>query len=57
MKLKVDTYKVLDECVERGIEAGWNKAHKHTDTPTEKDIKNQIQHYIMLEICEYFNFK
>lgn len=54
--MKPNSYKIVSDCVEKGTNAGWNKAHKHTDKPTEDDIKDQIHHYIMLEICEYFTF-
>lgn len=53
-KLKVNTYAVLEECIEIGISGGWIKAHKHTDTPTDDYIKEQILHYIMLQVCEKF---
>lgn len=55
-KLKVKTYTVLDKCVENGIDAGWNRAHKYSDKPTEQQIKEQIAHYIMLEVDEHFHF-
>ena len=55
-KLKVNTYAVLEECIEMGINGGWNKAHKYTDKPNKEYIKEQILHYIMLEICEKFKF-
>jgi pyruvate-formate lyase len=55
-KLKVNTYAVLKECIEIGINGGWNKAHKHTDDPSEEYIKDQILHYIMLQVCEKFKF-
>ena len=55
-KLKVNIYNVLEECIENGINGGWNKAHKHTDNPNEEHIKEQILHYIMLEISEKFKF-
>lgn len=55
-ELKVDVYRVLNDCVESGIEGGWNKAHKHTNTPTEHEIKTQIEHYIMLQLSDYFKF-
>lgn len=52
---KPNAYKILTECVERGIQGGWNRAHKHTDKPTEEHIKEQIEYYIMLEISDYFD--
>lgn len=55
-ELKVNVYLVLSECVQEGIEAGWNRAHKHTDTPSEQTIKGEIERYIMLNISEKFIF-
>ena len=55
-KIEVDTYKVLSECIERGIVSGYNKAHQHTKKPEQNELFNQIHHYCMLEICEYFKF-
>ena len=52
----VDVYKVLYECVERGVQFGWHHAHKHTDTPAEFQIRDQICGDVMTEICEYFKF-
>ena len=52
----VDTYKVLSECVGRGVLFGWNHAHKHTGTPDKDQIQDQIHDDIMTEICEYFKF-
>ena len=37
-KLKVNTYAVLEECIEIGISGRINKAYKHTDKPEEKNI-------------------
>ncbi len=55
-KLKVNTYNVLEECIEIGISGGWNRAFKHSDDPSEDYIKEQILHYIMLQVCEKFKF-
>ncbi len=55
-KLKVNIYAVLEECIEIGIDGGMNKAYKYTDNPTEQKIKEEILHYIMLQICEKFKF-
>jgi|SanBayMetagenome_1026888.scaffolds.fasta_scaffold13616_4 hypothetical protein len=54
--MKVDEYKVLVMVIENGVNLGWNRAHKHSDTPEEHYIKNCIEEAIMLELCEYFNF-
>lgn len=54
--MKANEYKVLEDCVERGITAGYNKAFKHTEEPSQQDIENAISHYVLLEICEYFEF-
>lgn len=54
--LKVNVYKVLEDSVEIGIEGGWNRAFKHTDTPPEHVIKEEILRYVMLQISENFIF-
>jgi hypothetical protein len=55
-ELRVNVYKILNDCVEQGIEAGYIRAHKHTDTPSEELIKQEIERYIMLNISENFIF-
>jgi hypothetical protein len=54
--MKPNTYKILTECIDNGIKAGWFKAHKHTDTPTPEQVWDSISHYVMLEVCDYFIF-
>jgi len=54
--MKINKYKVLSDIIERGIDAGYRKAYKHTDTPDEDHVTGTIYHYVMLEICEYFDF-
>lgn len=55
--MKVDIYKVLSECVERGASAGLRNAFKHNPNPTHEYITERVEYYIMLEICEYFTFE
>lgn len=54
--MRVKEYQVLVDCVERGINLGWTRAHKHSDTPCEARIKDAMQQAVMLEVCEYFDF-
>lgn len=55
--MKVDQYKVLVMCVENGVQLGWNRAHKHSDTPEDYYIRDCIEEAVMHEIFEYFNFE
>lgn len=52
--------RLLERCVGDGICGGFNKAMKYSekgvDEQTEQQIKDQIEHYIWLEIDEAFNF-
>ena len=54
--MKVKMYPLIEQIVEQGINAGWNRAHKHTDTPDEETIKNCIEQNIMNGFDGYFEF-
>jgi hypothetical protein len=54
MKVKVE--RVIEDCLNSGINLGWNKAHKHLDDPSEGLIKDAIHDCIMEQIYEYFSF-
>lgn len=54
--MKPNYYKIIQECVERGIDSGYQRAFKHSDTPSEEVIKEEIERYVMLNICDYFDF-
>jgi hypothetical protein len=49
-------YRLLSDTVESGIEAGWRRAHKHTDIPTAEGIKCEIEKEIMNRMSEVFIF-
>ena len=55
--MKVNTHKILEHCVETGIELGWRRAHKHTNTPGTDLIKNSIEQAIWDELYEWINFR
>jgi|SanBayMetagenome_1026888.scaffolds.fasta_scaffold30160_2 hypothetical protein len=54
--MKVDEYKVLVMCIENGVQVGWNRAHKHSDTPEPHYVQSCIDEAVLHEIFEYFNF-
>ena len=54
--MRVKMYPLIERLVEEGIEAGWSRAHKHTDTPYGDAIKDTIQRYIMQGFDETFEF-
>ena len=54
--MKAKTYQLIQECVENGVQLGFNRAHKHTDTPSNDELQNKIIDSVMLEICEWFTF-
>ena len=54
--MKVRAYDVLRRAVEEGAAYGWRRAHKHTDTPGENAIVDQIVRGVLNEVCDYFDF-
>ena len=54
--MRIKIYQLLERIVEEGTESGYNRAHKHTDTPNEATIKQCIEQYIMNGFDEYFEF-
>lgn len=54
--MRVNVYSVLSDCVERGVEKGWRKAHKHSVDPSEEALCRRITDMVIAEICDYFDF-
>lgn len=54
--MKVKTRKLLEDCIEKGVMFGWNRAHKHLENPSQDVVLDHIQREIMNEIDEYFSF-
>ncbi len=44
------------ECIENGVRRGYQRVHKHTESPGEDAIFEQIEDCIMSEIVERFFF-
>ena len=54
--MKANDYKLIEMCVEIGVDSGWNRAHKHDDKPAEEYIKSCICDAVELQIFEYYHF-
>ncbi len=55
--MKVNEYQVMRDCAEAGISLGWDRAHKHTDTPLPEQVQVCIEDAIMLQLAEYFLYE
>lgn len=55
-KVRVNAWNVMTRAIEEGIDYGWNRAHKHTDKPTEDEFKSAIYNAVTSAISEYFEF-
>ena len=55
--MKPKVYQLLMQCIEDGVEFGYHRASKHTDTPSDDDIKQSIIREIDNQICEWFDFE
>ena len=54
MKPKIQT--ILAKAIEDGIDYGWHRGHKYSDTPDPACLKGEIENAIWLAIYEVFEF-
>lgn len=57
LKMRFRIYELISDAVDAGIEFGVNRAFKHTDRPTMEDIKNTLQHELMLSLGKVIDFE
>lgn len=50
--MKINAYRVIERAVEEGIAYGHRRAHKHTNTPSESSLFEELHRAIMLELSE-----
>ena len=50
-------YTILTAAIEQGVELGWKRGHKHSDTPNEAHVKTLIEQEIWNCIDEVFDFE
>lgn len=47
---------VLSDCIDRGLERGYSRAHKHVDNPSKESLLSHLEQCIMEELHDYFEF-
>jgi len=55
--MRIKAYNILERAIEEGIAYGYRRAHKHTDNPTEEQIKQAMIDGVINEICEVIDFE
>jgi hypothetical protein len=53
---KINLYKLIERSVDDGIEAGWRRAHKHTNEPEPSYVREQIETAIMNAVSEWLEY-
>jgi hypothetical protein len=54
--MRVDTYGLLRECIERGIPCGLNRCDKYGTDPKSEAGVERIVEEVMTAICVYFSW-
>ena len=57
VKLKLKSYDIISEAVERGIVFGLNHATKHTDNPTRENLEHHLNNDVMIALSEVIDFE
>ena len=57
MGIKPKIRVILEDAIDRGIERGLRRAYKHTDTPSQHEIIEQIKNAVWGDIHEVFEFE
>jgi hypothetical protein len=53
--MKAKDHYVLEMCIKDGINIGWARAHKYTETPDENLIKQEIETEISNMVYMWFD--
>lgn len=54
--VQINAYMVISDAVERAVAYGWRRAHKHTDTPDETTVCQEIENAVINDLCEILMF-
>jgi hypothetical protein len=56
-RVRLKAYSILEDAMSMAVDYGWNRAHKHTDTPTEDGLKGEMLKAVMNGLCDILNFE
>jgi len=54
--MKLKAYRIVSDAVERAVSYGYNRAHKHTETPGKDGIVDAIYNEVMNELSEIIDW-
>ena len=54
--MKLRAYNIVSDAIERGIERGYRRAHKHVDNPREEEVKEAVFIAVMGELCDIIDW-
>ena len=54
--IRVRVYPIIADDVEASVAYGWRRAHKHTSTPTEAQVCQEITNAVLNGLCEILDF-
>ena len=54
--IRVRAEQVIEDCIESGLNMGWNRAHKHEDSPAQDTITSKQLDAIMELLYEKIDF-
>jgi hypothetical protein len=53
-RVPIDVYGIVARAVESGVAYGWNRAHKHSESPGADHIKCEIERAVINELSDVF---
>lgn len=54
--MKAKLIPLLEQCIDTGIQRGWDRAWKHNDDPSSETVQASISQAIWCELHEWFDF-
>ena len=54
--MRANEYMVMVMCVDKGVQMGWARAHKHDKNPDPNHVQDCINDAVLAEINEWFIF-